>query len=41
VGMKKDIMTMKRDMKELKITINDMFEMMRSFYEIKDVCEEI
>lgn len=36
-----ELFKMKKDVKEIKKTVNDIFEMMRSFCEIKDVSQEI
>jgi hypothetical protein len=32
---------MKKDIREFKNTMSDMFEMMKEFYEIKDAREEV
>ena len=36
MSIEHEIFKMKKDIKEIKKTVNDIFEMMRSFYEMKD-----
>jgi hypothetical protein len=41
MSIEHELFKMKKDIKEIKKTVNDIFEMMRSFYEMKDASQEL